>query len=83
MKKLVKILLYTYHNLFASQNRVCRYTPTCSQYFEDAIDKYGLIRGIYLGILRLASCHPLSTRPFYDPLPTGRQEPNKNLKFKI
>ncbi len=46
----------------------CRYTPTCSQYAEEAITKYGIIKGIYLGAKRIARCHPWGGHG-YDPLP--------------
>lgn len=46
----------------------CRYTPTCSQYAEGAIKKYGIIKGIYLGAKRIARCHPWGGHG-YDPLP--------------
>jgi putative membrane protein insertion efficiency factor len=36
----------------------CRYTPTCSEYSVQAFKKYGLIKGAWLTIKRLASCHP-------------------------
>lgn len=38
----------------------CRYRPTCSQYAIDAIREWGVIRGIWMGLKRLASCHPWS-----------------------
>jgi len=37
----------------------CRFYPTCSMYTYQAIEKYGLIKGIVLGIKRLFKCHPL------------------------
>jgi putative membrane protein insertion efficiency factor len=46
----------------------CRYTPTCSQYAEEAIKKYGIIKGIFLGAKRIARCHPWGGHG-YDPLP--------------
>ncbi len=46
----------------------CRYTPTCSQYAIEALHKYGVIKGLWLGIKRIASCHPWGKHG-YDPLP--------------
>lgn len=46
----------------------CRYTPTCSQYTLEAIQKYGPIKGIYLGAKRLSKCHPRGGHG-YDPVP--------------
>jgi putative membrane protein insertion efficiency factor len=46
----------------------CRYTPTCSQYTLEAIQKYGPIKGIYLGAKRLSKCHPGGGHG-YDPVP--------------
>ena len=36
----------------------CRYYPTCSKYALDAIERFGVIRGMYLGTCRLLRCHP-------------------------
>jgi putative membrane protein insertion efficiency factor len=36
----------------------CRYTPTCSAYFIEAVNKYGAIRGGFKGVCRICRCHP-------------------------
>ncbi len=46
----------------------CRYTPTCSRYATEAIERYGLFKGFYLAVKRLCRCHPFA-RGGYDPLP--------------
>jgi putative membrane protein insertion efficiency factor len=45
--------------LFLS-DRVCRFKPTCSQYCYQAIEKYGIIKGSFLGLQRIFKCHPWS-----------------------
>ena len=46
----------------------CRFTPTCSQYTAQAIEKYGPIKGIFLGVKRLSKCRPGGGHG-YDPVP--------------
>jgi putative membrane protein insertion efficiency factor len=44
----------------------CRFSPTCSSYFIEAVKKYGIVRGSWRGICRILRCHPFS-RGGYDP----------------
>jgi uncharacterized protein len=46
----------------------CRYTPTCSQYAVEAIDRFGTIKGSYLATKRILRCNPLFPSG-YDPVP--------------
>lgn len=48
--------------------RQCRYTPTCSRYAEEALKKYGLIKGSWLAAKRIARCHPWGGHG-HDPVP--------------
>jgi len=46
----------------------CVFYPSCSEYTKQAIDKYGVLKGFYLGILRILRCHPWQ-KNHLDPIP--------------
>ena len=47
---------------------VCRFSPTCSSYYLEALQVHGFFKGNYLGIKRILSCHPWGKSGF-DPVP--------------
>jgi len=47
--------------------RQCRFVPTCSEYFIEAVEKRGAVRGTMLGLWRILRCNPFS-RGGYDPV---------------
>lgn len=47
----------------------CRFSPTCSQYAVEAIEKYGALRGGWLAFRRLLRCQPFYKGDYFDPVP--------------
>ncbi|HAD70742.1 MAG: membrane protein insertion efficiency factor YidD [Gammaproteobacteria bacterium] len=70
MLKPLLIRLITFYQLTLSLliGNDCRFYPTCSQYTKEAIEKHGSIKGSWLGVRRICSCHPWHEGGF-DPVP--------------
>jgi len=54
----------------------CRHEPTCSQYTVEAIEEWGPLKGMWLGIKRISKCHPWGTMGF-DPVPKKKNKHEK------
>ena len=62
-------LIRVYQRLIAPMVRGhCRFTPSCSEYAYQAIERHGVWKGAWLAARRLARCHPLGSSG-YDPVP--------------
>ena len=60
MKKIL-IKVITLYKLVISPylGNNCRYLPTCSEYFIDSLNEYGVLKGILMGTKRILKCHPI------------------------
>ena len=68
-KKLLMKLIEIYRFFSKFTPKVCRFEPTCSKYTFEAIEKYGAIKGSWMGLKRICRCHPWYKGDFYDPVP--------------
>ena len=73
MKKILQfiVLLPVYFYRYSISPLIqprCRYTPTCSEYTIEAVKKHGILKGGWLAIKRISSCHPWGGSGF-DPVP--------------
>ena len=70
MKKLLLSLISFYRRSISPvRPPCCRFTPTCSAYAYEAINKYGVIKGGFFALRRFFRCHPFYKGDPYDPVP--------------
>jgi len=68
MKKIFIYLIEKYQKYISpALGKNCKYYPSCSEYTKQAIEKYGALKGSFLGIWRILRCNPFS-KGGYDPL---------------
>ena len=73
MNKVLIFLIKFYQKIISPPlevlfGKACRFTPTCSQYTMEALEKFGVSRGLTLGFKRFMKCHPWGGSG-YDPIP--------------
>lgn len=73
MKKILIYIIRGYQAIPNISHNMCRFTPTCSEYMIEAIEQYGIKKGIKLGIKRLLKCHPFG-KYGYDPVPNKKEK---------
>lgn len=67
MRRFLIKLIHFYQTYKPKNTACCRFTPTCSNYMIEAIEKKGSIKGVLLGLMRILKCNPLG--PYgYDPV---------------
>lgn len=69
MKRVLIALIKGYRLLLSPWwGRQCRFTPTCSEFAEEAIERHGAVQGTWLAMRRVSRCHPWRAGGF-DPVP--------------
>lgn len=72
--KLIIVLLVIYRYCISPiLGHRCRFIPSCSEYMQEALKEYGVWRGGFLGLKRIASCHPWHEGG-YDPVPQEKKK---------
>ena len=69
MRKVISGIIGVYRYLISPiLGPSCRYTPSCSEYSQEAVIRFGVFKGGWLAIKRIVSCHPWG-KSGYDPVP--------------
>ena len=77
LKKMLISIINLYQKIPFFSHRMCRFTPTCSEYAKESIDNYGTIKGSFLAIKRILRCNPLGHYG-YDPVPKKEDNNEKS-----
>lgn len=81
MKKIVLFLIRVYQKVFSLDQgilsyffseRFCRFHPTCSEYTHQAVERFGVLKGGWIGLKRVVRCHPWNDGG-YDPVPKKKK----------
>lgn len=68
MKQVLLFLIRIYRKFSSLTPPRCRFYPTCSAYAYEAIERFGVFKGVYLAVKRILKCHPFNDGG-YDPVP--------------
>ncbi|WP_432352544.1 membrane protein insertion efficiency factor YidD [Sporosarcina sp. A2] len=74
MKKLVLLFIRFYQKMISPLTPPsCRFYPTCSHYGVEAVETHGVLKGLWLTIVRISKCHPFHKGGF-DPVPAKKEK---------
>lgn len=65
----LKMIRFYQRNISPYRPACCRFSPTCSAYALEAIQKYGALKGGFLAFKRILRCNPFYKGDYYDPVP--------------
>lgn len=72
MKKILQFLVLVYRKTLSPFiGNQCRFTPSCSCYMHEALEKHGALKGTILGVWRILRCNPFHKASWVDPVPEG------------
>lgn len=59
MTKKIVLKMLVFYKKHISKGYNCRFVPSCSEYTYEAVNKYGVVKGLFLGLKRVLKCNPL------------------------